>query len=192
MKSPVFAASVLIAAVTFAQAPPQLVPPGAQPPVVGTPAATQPRLNLEVTFQKKIFNVKPSLATEEAPVNSDPQAYVVTIKNNGPAELSGTKIEYRYYLSGVARGETGSEPEMKRKEGAADPGTLAVGESFSFTTDTFDVPRSTPRGGYFYYADGSRTRFKADLAGIWLRIMRGSTIVFERAEPASITTRDPF
>lgn len=191
MKIPAFFASTVCAAIGFAQAPPPLIAPGSTPVPVPLPTA-QARLNLDVTIQKKVTEVKPTLATEDGPIFSDPQAYMVTIKNNGPTEVSGVRVEYRFYLTGAARGETGSEPEMKRKEGSVDPGTLRVGESFMFTTETFDVPRSTPRGGYYYYADGSRTRFKADLGGIWLRVMRGASILFEKAEPSSVTTRDPF
>lgn len=193
MKLPAFFASVLIATATFGQAPPPLVAPGSQPAPSPTPTpGPQARLNLEVTIQKKVYEVKTTLANEDTPVFSEPQAYIVTIKNNGPGDVVGARIEYRFYMTGAARGETGSEPEIKRKEGSANPETLRVGESFSFTTDTFDVPRSTQRGGFYFYPDGSRTRFKADLGGIWIRVLRGGTILFERAEPSSVTTRDPF
>lgn len=190
MKLPASIAACLLATSSFAQAPPPLVAPGTPPAVV--PSATPPKLNLDVTIKQSVTEVKQTLANEDTAIVSDPQAYVITIKNNGPADLTGVRVEYRFYMSGASRGETGSEPDMKRKEGSKDPGTLRAGESFTFTSDTFDVPRSTPRGGYFYYPDGSRTRFKAGLAGIWLRVMRGGAIVFEKAEPTSVTTRDPF
>ena len=193
MKTPAFAASLLIATASFAQAPPPLVAPGTpRAAIPGATVAPPAKLNLDVTIKKSVNEVKQTLANEDTQIVSDPQSYVVTIKNMGPADLAGAKIEYRFYLSGAARGETGSEPEMKRKEGSADPGTLRAGESFSFTTDSFEVPRSTPRGGFFYYADGSRTRFKSDLAGIWIRLFKEGAIVFEKAEPSSITMRDPF
>ena len=193
MKIPALFACTLVATAGFAQAPPPLVAPGIQlaPTPIPTPVL-QARLNLVISIQKTVSEVKTTLANEDSPIMSDPQAYTVTIKNNGPTDLKGASIEYRFFLSGATRGETGSEPEMKRKEGSADPGTLRIGESFTFTTDTFDVPRSVPRGGFFYYADGSRTRFKADLGGIWIRVMRGGNILFEKAEPSSVTSRDPF
>lgn len=192
MKIPALFASAVIATASFAQAPPPLVLPGTQLPPSATPAPQAPRLNLEVTIQKKVTEVKTTLANEDEPILTEPQAYVVTIKNNGPAELKDARVEFRIYMTGATRGETGSEPDMKRKEGSANPGTLAVGESFTFTTESFDVPRSTQRGGFYFYPDGNRTRFKADLGGIWLRVMRGNTMLFERAEPSSVSTRDPF
>src|SRR5262249_30288487 len=149
---------------------PPLVPPGTKPTPSPLPATATARQNLEVTIQKKVNETKVTLANEDTPISSDPQAYVVTIKNNGPNDLVGARVEYRFYLTGNARAEGASEPEMKRKEGAEELGTLRVGDTFTFTTDTFDVPRSTPRGGFYYYADGSRTRFKSELGGMWLRV----------------------
>ena len=191
MKIPILLTSLLFAASTFGQAPPQLVPPGTKPTPSPLPAAAA-RQSLEMTVQKKITETKPSLANEDSPIMSDAGNYIVTIKNNGPADLVDARIEYRYYLTGAVRAEGGSEPDLTRKEGTADPGTLRVGESYTFTTDTLDVPRSTPRGGYFYYADGTRSRFKSDLAGVWVRVLLGKGIVLDRAEPPSLSTREPF
>ena len=83
--------------------------------------------------------------------------------------------------------------QVQGKEyGPADLDTLRVGDSFTFTTDTFDVPRSVPRGGFFYYVDGSRSRFRSELAGIWVRVSLGKTVILDKAEPPSISTREPF
>jgi hypothetical protein len=190
MKIPTLLTGVLFVASAFGQAPPPLVPPGTKPTPSPLPA-TAARQNLEVTIQKKVSETKQTLANEDTPIESDPQAYVVTVKNNGP-DLVGSQILYRFYLTGAVRAEGGSEPELKRKEGEAEPGPLRVGESFTFTTDTFDVPRSTPRGGYYYYADGTRSRFKSELGGLWIRVMLGASIVLDKAEPASVATREPF
>jgi hypothetical protein len=191
MKIPALLTSVLFVASAFGQAPPPLVPPGTKPTPSPLPAAAV-KQNLEVTIQKKVMETKQTLANEDSPIASDPQAYVVTVKNNGPSDLNGARIEYRFYMTGAARAEGGSEPELKRKEGTEDPGPLHVGESFTFTTDSFDVPRSTPRGGFNYYVDGSRSRFKSELGGLWIRVMLGTTIVLDKAEPASLSTREPF
>ena len=191
MKTTLLLTSVLFAASAWGQAPPPLVPPGTKPTPSPLPA-TAVKQNLEVTIQKKVAETKQTLANEDSPIASDPQAYVVTVKNNGPSDLNGARIVYRIYMTGATRAEGASEPEMKRKESEVEPGPLRVGESFTFTTDSFDVPRSTPRGGFYYYTDGSRSRFKSELGGIWLRVMLGSSIVVERAEPASISAREPF
>jgi hypothetical protein len=191
MKTTTLLTSVLFVASAFGQAPPPLVPPGSKPTPSPLPAASA-KQNLEVTIQKKVFETKQTLANEDTPIATDPQAYVVTIKNNGPNDLVGARVEYRFYLTGTVRAEGGSEPDMKRKEGREDMGTLRVGDSFTFTTDTFDVPRATPRGGFYYYVDGSRSRFRSELGGVWLRVYLGNNIVTEKAEPSSISSREPF
>jgi len=191
MKTTLLLTSVLFVASAFGQAPPPLVPPGTKPTPSPLPAAAA-KQNLEVTIQKKVFETKQTLANEDSPIATDPQAYVVTIKNNGPNDLVGARVEYRFYMTGNVRAEGSSEPDMKRKEGREDMGTLRVGDSFTFTTDTFDVPRATPRGGFYYYVDGSRSRFRSELGGVWLRVYLGNNIVTEKAEPASISSREPF
>jgi len=191
MKTTLLLTSVLIAASAWGQAPPPLVPPGTKPTPSPLPA-TAVKQNLEMTVQKKVAETKQTLANEDSPIATDPQSYVITVKNNGPSDLNGARIVYRFYLTGASRAEGGSEPEMKRKEGEVEPGPLRVGESFTFTTDTFDVPRSTTRGGYHYYVDGSRSRFRAELGGVWLRVMLGSSIILDKAEPASLASREPF
>src|ERR1700676_1670242 len=104
MKLPALLTSVLITASAYGQVPPPLVPPGTKPTPSPLPA-TQAKQNLEVTIQKKVLEVKQSLANEDTPIATDPQAYVVTIKNNGPSDLVGARIEYRYYLVGATRAE---------------------------------------------------------------------------------------
>ncbi len=190
-----------LAAATFALlsvAPPLLAqaPPPPPPLVVAptpAPAAVQPAVvpgrsaELEVKIEKKVQELKRTLANEDDPVLTEPQNYAVTLTLRNPAELKGAVVEYRVYYTGSDVPESTAETRpLEKKEGVVPISSLSAGQSLAFETPFFDVPRSTSRKGYNFYPDGRKTRFRSELVGVWLRVRQGEKLLFEWVEPNSL------
>ncbi len=189
-------AAIFFAALAFAQgpvAPPRpLLPAGAKPTPTPLPAGATAQFDFEIKVEKKISEPSRTLASEDEPVGSDTHSYSVTLTLRGPDELRSATVEYRVFVSGALPPEGSSQPALESKDGTESISSLRVADSMTFTTPSFDIPRSTLKAGYYIYSDGKRTRNKAELAGIWVRVKVGGKVVYERAEPEALKARASF
>lgn len=192
----VLTAVAFVPALCAQPAAPILKPKAPAPGTPGGPAAAvaktvKPEFDLKV--ERKVNERARTLANEDEAVVSEKAFYTVTLRLLGPEELSGATLEYRVFYS-PPMGENAISPptSLQKQGGSVSLGALRVGDSTSFDTAAFDIPKGVQKAGFVFYADGSRTRFKADLAGIWVRISIGGVVVFDRAEPDSIKGKAEF
>lgn len=172
----------------------------ASPPVLkpkesgAAPAAAKAvKPDFELKLERKSNEPVRTLANEDekGPV-SERAYYTVNLRLLGPEALSAATLEYRVFYSPPVGESAIATPPLQKQVGSVNLGAMKVGETNTFDTPAFEVPRGTQKGAWVYYADGGRTRFKADLVGVWVRVSIGGVVVFERAEPESIKGRAEF
>lgn len=194
----VLTAVAFVPALCAQPAAPILKPKAAQPaaPGPGIPAAAQAtkvKPEFELKVERKVNERTRTLANEDEAVLSEKAFYTVTLRLLGPEALSGATLEYRvFYSPPMGENAITAPTSLQKQGGSVSLGSLQIGQATTFDTPAFDIPRGVQKAGYVFYADGSRTRFKADLAGVWVRISVGGVVVFDRAEPESVKGRAEF
>ena len=153
-----------------------------------TPALIPGRANLDADFgPSQAPRPTPTPVDEPGAPSSEPQGFTITLKNFGPAALpAGAVAEYRVYFRRPVREEDGTGPVLDRLEGRQVLGALGSGESFAFQSPVMSVPRATLKRNYYYYSDGTRTHYKAGAYGVWLRVMQGGKMIYERIDPPDV------
>lgn len=197
-------AAFVVASALLAQLPPPpppLVGPNRPNVITPTPGpannparAQNVKPEFDLKTERKVTEVARTLANEDQGNTSETAYYTVTLKLIGPEDLKApVSVEYRVFYA-PPMGENALLPPstFQRQNGTASAPSLKVGDSITFDTPSFSIPRSVMRNGYAFYADGTRTRFKADLAGIWLRVSIGGKVVYDRAEPDSVKGKAEF
>ncbi|MBS0660696.1 MAG: hypothetical protein JSR82_20950 [Verrucomicrobia bacterium] len=185
------AAAVAFASLLAAQpaAPPVLQPK----PATGGPATAKTvKPDFELKLERKSNEPARTLANEEETRTSERAYYTVNLRLLGPENLNAATLEYRVFYSPPVGENAIVTPPLQKQSGSVNLGAMKVGDTNTFDTPAFEVPRGTQKGAWVYYADGGRTRFKADLAGVWVRVSIGGVVVFERAEPESIKGKAEF
>ena len=111
--------------------------------------------------------------------------YKVTIENKTFKPMSGLELQYREFkFDDVLRGAT----TIIGISGSVGLPPLETGQKFTFETTPVEVERLDLRPGWSY-DDGAKAKVKDAMAGVWIRILSGSQIVFEWQTPTDLKTK---
>ncbi len=117
---------------------------------------------------------------------NDIWCYKVAVTNESRANLDGLVAEWRVFHIDDSPGKEKGELKLQRKQGATPLGTLGPGDATEFQTSALELQTLVLRS-----KSNPRT-IKDSLEGVWIRIMRGSEILAEHANPTSLPKREAW
>lgn len=143
-----------------------------------------PLLNFNVSCDKKRFDVDRT-ASVSTKFSKEEWGYGVTIENKSFKNLDALEVQYRQYkLDDKLKGDV----KLKPISGSTTIASLRNGEKFKFDTTPVVVEKQELKAGW-YYTDGSKSKVKDALRGLWLRILKDGQVVFEYQNPPGLQSK---
>ncbi len=118
--------------------------------------------------------------------------YGITVENkskSGSSGVTASGLELRYNISKTAKADASQANELNQglipagglliKAGSAKLGNLEYLRSVDIETEAIPVSFSELAPGW-YYADGSKDEKNDELEGIWVQIVEGDSVLFEK------------
>lgn len=117
--------------------------------------------------------------------------YKFSVQNHSRMQLDDLTVEYRiFWTDDRANTKTKKLPQL-RVEGRTAMGSLDQRESAEFATKTITLRSTELQPGRRYAGTGKR-RVADALAGIWIRVMQGDTLLEEYASPTKLTKEEKW
>lgn len=128
-------------------------------------------------------------STESTRTRTYDEGYTVTVENGSPMILPEMTLQYMVVKENEPRAaKSRHDISYSTKKGSAKVPSLNMRESHTFNTETFEMERSSLKGGWSYVGGGKKSS-RDGLAGIWIRIMSGNTVVYEYIRPSSLSDK---
>lgn len=117
------------------------------------------------------------------------EGYAVTVENGSPMIMPELTVEYLLVKEDVPRAERSTrEREYETIKDSVKIPSLGLRESTTFNTKTFAMDRSSLKGGWSYVGGGSRSS-RDGLAGIWIKVKSGETVIYEYSRPSKLSDK---
>ena len=131
-----------------------------------------------------------STAKNALEITEEDWGYAITLKNNTGKPVENLRAEYILYTKVDEIKNTGRQPQTRAKAFALTFETLLANGRVAAKTDAV-VTRKTDLRGYQWRGTGDDDT-RDTLAGIWLRIYQGDTLVLESASPATLAATEKW
>lgn len=139
-------------------------------------------LNFQVLCEKKRFDVERG-TTVSTKVSKEQWGYGVMIENKTFKPQDNLEVEYRQYvLDDVATGK----PKLKSHAAKTTIAMLPSAGKFKFDTTPVEIEKEEMKANY---SRAGKDKVKDTLAGLWLRIIKDSQIIYEFQSPPDLKNK---
>jgi hypothetical protein len=153
--------------------------------LIGTAATLSAApLSFTVTAEKKRFDVDRS-ATVSTMTTKEKWGYSVTLENKAFKPLENLEVQYRQFKMDDTRKGPG---KLKGVPGSTKIEKMGNGEKFKFDTDAVEIEKQELKAGWSY-TDGSKSKVKDALSGLWVRVVKDGETVYETQLPADLKNK---
>ncbi len=123
-------------------------------------------------------------------VKSEKWRYEVHMTNKAFRDLLGVRVDYIVFFNEVAT-TRGKVKTLRKESGSYDVGTVPNSKTTTFNTEAVELTKTQLKAGWITL-DGSRPRAADTLAGIWIKVYEGETLLAEYSNPASLRREEKF
>lgn len=124
-------------------------------------------------------------------ITEEDWGYTITLKNNTGKPVENLRADYILYTKVDEIKNTGRQPTRRAKAFTTTFDPLPANGRISAKTDTVLTRETKLRGGMQWAGTGDNDT-RDTLAGIWLRIYQGDTLVLESANPTTLAATEKW
>jgi len=154
----------------------------------GAHLTAQPSASAPLRFEFKASKTR--LDKEEAEkgnktISTQSWAFKVELKNNNFADLTDLEVRYKIFVRGDDGSSTRSKQDVKIEAGTHTIESIKQNSTIEFVTKPVTLSSSQLDSDY-YYTDGSRSKKKDTIYGIWIKVFQNGNEVAQFLTPSSI------